>query len=77
MNTGKRGRTVILPMRGNKTAKRWIEWLEKNSQASAGPYPNISGMRERYWGRSALIVKAGVNIYLITSFDDGRRLPWE
>ena len=76
-NNKNRGRTVILPMRGNQTSKKWIEWLDKNCQASAGPYPNIAGMREKYWGKAALIVKAGIYIYLIANNDDGRRLPWE
>ena len=72
--TSKRGRTLILP--SAKRAK-WDKWLEENCMASAGPYPNISGMRERYWGLPALIVKSGIYIYLITSKDDGRTMPWE
>ena len=71
----KRGRTITLPMRGNPNAKRWVKWLDENCQASAGPHPNITGMRNRYWGRMALIVKAGAYIYLITKYDDGRTLP--
>ena len=70
-----RGRTIVVPMKGN-TRKNFIEkWLEKNCQASAGPYPCISGMRNLYWGKEALIVKAGAYIYLMTTKDEGRELP--
>ena len=70
-----RGRTIVVPMKGNPR-KNFIEkWLEKNCQASAGPYPSITGMRNLYWGKEALIVKAGAYIYLMTKKDDGRELP--
>lgn len=32
--------------------------------ASAGPYPNIAGMR-KFWGHKGLIVKSGKYIYKI------------
>ena len=34
---------------------------------SAGPRPNITGMRNNYWGEHALIIKAGIYIYNLTS----------
>ena len=75
--TERKGRTIILKKTETPNAAKWVEWLEKNCQASAGPRPNIIGMRHKYWGNPALIVKAGLYIYLITSRDDGRRMPWE
>lgn len=33
--------------------------------ASAGPYPNITGMKEKYWGLDALCVKCGPYVYLV------------
>ncbi len=32
----------------------------------AGPHPNITGMRNLYWGKDALIVKQGSYAYKIT-----------
>lgn len=72
-----RGRTVYLSKKGNPDAAKWVTWLEENCLASAGPRPNLCGMRRMYWGDKALIVKCGLYAYLITSHDDGRRLPWE
>ena len=75
--TTKKGRTVILNKKTTPAAARWVRWLEENCQASTGPYGNLTGMRNLYWGRQALIVKAGAYLYLIKSIDDGRKLPWE
>ena len=72
----KRGRTVNIPVGRDKLKARVTEkWLEKNCMASTGPYPNITGMRNLYWGKQALIVKHGAYIYLIAKKDDGRELP--
>ena len=73
----RRGRTVILKKKTTPDAAKWVRWLEEKSIASTGPYPNVCGMRNLYWGREALIVRAGAYIYLITKRDDGRKLPWE
>lgn len=74
----RRGRTIyFLKTKHPQDAAKWVKWLEEKCQASAGPYCNLTGMREKYWGREALIVKAGSYAYLITSRDDGRRMPWE
>ena len=73
----KRGRTVYLNKKTTPDAAKWVRWLEENCQASAGKYGSLTGMRKLYWGRQSLIVKAGAYLYLITSNDDGRRLPWE
>ena len=77
VETEKKGRTVVLPKKNNPDAAKWVRWLEENCLASAGPHPNLTGMRNLYWGKSALVVKAGAYLYLITSMDDGRRMPWE
>ena len=73
----KRGRTVYLNKKQTPDAAKWVRWLEDNCQASAGPHGNLTGMRNLYWGRQALVVKAGAYLYLIKSIDDGRELPWE
>lgn len=73
----KKGRTIILKKKSTPDAAKWVKWLEENCLASTGPHPNICGVRNLYWGRKALIVKAGAYIYLITSHDDGRKMPWE
>ena len=31
----------------------------------AGPYPNITGMKNLYWGKDALCVKCGVYVYKV------------
>lgn len=72
-----RGRTIILKKKSTPDAAKWVRWLEEHCEASAGPHPNICGMRNIYWGRASLIVKAGAYIYLITCKDDGRKMPWE
>lgn len=74
---GKKGRTVYFSKRQVPNAAKWVLWLDKNCLASAGPHPNICGMRNLYWGKEALIVKTGSYAYLITCKDDGRKLPWE
>lgn len=73
----RRGRTITLPIKGNPRAKEWVAWLDSVCMGSAGPHPNITGMRNKYWGKEALIVKAGAYIYLIKNHDDGRKMPWE
>lgn len=73
----KKGRTVVLLKKRTPEAAKWVRWLEEKCLASAGPHPNLSGMRNLYWGRAALVVKAGAYLYLITRRDDGRKMPWE
>ena len=73
----KRGRTVTLRKKITPNAAKWVQWLEEKCLASAGPHPNVCGMRNLYWGRASLIVKAGAYVYLISHTDDGRKMPWE
>ena len=37
--------------------------LESECIASAGPYANITGMRNLYWGKECLIIRYGSYIY--------------
>lgn len=74
---GKKGRTVILQKKGNPDAAKWVRWLEEHCQGSAGPYGNLTGMRNLYWGKEALVVKAGAYLYYLKRFDDFKPLPWE
>lgn len=39
--------------------------ITKRNFASAGPYPNITGMKEKYWGLDALCVKCGPYVYKV------------
>lgn len=32
---------------------------------SAGPYPNITGMKKLYWGEDAYCVRCGVYVYKV------------
>lgn len=68
----KTGRTIVIPVKTNKGLEKV---LEKNALASAGPYSNITGMRNLYWGKDALIVKYGVYIYFMGK-DKGQGLPF-
>lgn len=74
---GKRGRTIILKKKGNPDAAKWVRWLEDHCQASAGPHGNLTGMRNLYWGKESLVVKAGAYLYYLKRFDDFKPLPWE
>ena len=74
---GKKGRTVILNKRHTPNAAKWVMWLEENCIGSAGPRGSIVGMRRLFWGKEALVVKAGAYLYYLKRFDDFKPLPWE
>jgi hypothetical protein len=38
---------------------------------SAGPYPNITGMKNLYWGKGAYCIRCGVYVYHVD------RTTWE
>ena len=59
MSTG-RGRTLYVSTRGRPEVARR---LQRDCIASTGPYPCISGMRKKYWGRDALVIRAGAYAY--------------
>lgn len=68
----KRGRTVYIRVRSRP---RMAERLERDCVGSAGPYPSISGMRKLYWGRDALVIKAGSYAYYMGK-DVGQAIPY-
>jgi len=55
-----RGRTLRYSVRGRPEV---VRALQRDCLSSAGPYPSISGMRKKYWGRNALIIRAGAYAY--------------
>ena len=67
-----RGRTIYARIKDNRPLEKW---LQANCEASAGPYPNIAGMRQKYWGRACLIVRAGVYAYNM-GVDRGQSIPY-
>ena len=75
-NENRKGRTITFHKKNTPNAAKWVLWLEENCLASAGPYANLKGMRQSYWGKEALVVKAGTYLYLMGREDDGRDMPW-
>jgi len=59
MSTG-RGRTLYYRTCGRPEV---VRALERSCIGSAGPYPSITGMRKKYWGKNALIIRAGAYAY--------------
>lgn len=37
--------------------------INLSAYGNAGPYPNITGMKEKYWGKDAFCVKCGAYVY--------------
>ena len=66
-----RGRTIYVRIRNRQHVE---QWLSSNCVASTGPYPNITGMRNLYWGHDCLIVRAGAYIYNMGR-DVGQEIP--
>lgn len=66
-----RGRTIYLRLRGRAGLARL---LARYCIGSAGPYPSIRGMRKLYWGKDALVVKAGAYAYYMGK-DTGQAVP--
>lgn len=54
------GRTIYVRIKGKPQVERW---LRDHCVASSGPYSNITSMRLQYWGRDALVVRAGSITY--------------
>lgn len=57
-----KGKTVYV-----KT-KDFGKYLKDNNlsiSGSAGPYPNITGMRKLYWGKDCLVIKSGAYAYKV------------
>ena len=56
----KRGRTLYVRTRGRPEV---VRRLQHDCIGSAGPYPSITGMRKKYWGMDALVIRAGAYAY--------------
>lgn len=37
--------------------------INLNAYACAGPYPNVTGMKNKYWGKNAYCIRVGVYVY--------------
>ena len=70
MAKGERGCTIY-----RRSTPRMRQWLDQESLACAGPYPCITGMRNKYWGKSANIVRCGRYAYLLKSCKDPYNVP--
>ena len=56
-------------MRTPYVPAKYYEQLSAQQRASAGPYCNITGMKEKYWGKDAPVVKCGVYAFLLNKRD--------
>lgn len=54
-------------MRYKYTSVKNYNRLRLAAFPSAGPHPNITGMRSKYWGRDAYIIKCGAYAYKVDS----------
>ena len=68
----RRGRTVYLRLRDRVGL---VKRLERDCIGSAGPYPSICGMRKKYWGMDALVIRAGSYAYYMGK-DTGQAVPY-
>ena len=59
-----RGKTIYVPV-------RYRQLVERYCLGSAGPRPNITGMRNLYWGDAPLI-RCGAYVYRMNWEDMGR-----
>lgn len=64
-----RGRTITI---SKKAYPNMGGILASECIASAGPYANITGMRNLYWGKECLIIRYGSYIYNM-----GKSNKWE
>ena len=71
MTRRRRGRTLYVRVMGRQHVE---QWLRDNCIASSGPYSDIAGMRNLYWGRMALVVRAGEYCYNMGT-DVGQAIP--
>lgn len=71
MTGRRRGRTLYVHVRGRPHVEKW---LRDNCIASSGPYSSITGMCNLYWGRMALVVRAGSCCYNMGT-DVGQVIP--
>ena len=71
MTWRRRGRTLYVRVRGRPHVEKW---LRDNCISSSGPYSNITGMRNLYWGLMDLVVRAGSCCYNMGT-DVGQVIP--
>ena len=45
-----------------------------NDYGSAGPNPNISGMKQNFWGNDAYTVKCGSYVYFLGRYPDEKAM---
>jgi hypothetical protein len=45
--------------------KKDLGLIDLDNYPSAGPYPSVTGMRKKFWGENACIIKNGVYIYKV------------
>lgn len=64
-----RGKTITISKKAYPTMGKL---LAAECIASAGPYANITGMRNLYWGKECLIIRYGSYIYNM-----GKSSRWE
>lgn len=67
-----RGRTITIRVKDNPNLGKI---LDEKCIGSAGPYGNLTGMRQKYWGEQALVVKYGAYLYYFGE-DRGQDLPF-
>ena len=68
----KKGRTIVLLKKKTPDAAKWVEWLERNCQSSAGPRCSLVGMRKMYDVFNAICVGDlgfNVSIFPTVQFD--------
>lgn len=51
-------KTIYLPI-----GKQKLLSFNLSDYPNAGPHPSVSGMRSKYWGIDALVVRSGVYAY--------------
>lgn len=67
-----RGRTITIRVKDRPNLGKV---LDEKCIGSAGPYGNLTGMRQKYWGEQALVVKYGAYLYYFGE-DRGQDLPF-
>ena len=58
-------------MRTKRLSKHFKGFVE-GKYPNAGPNPNITGMKEKYYGKDSMTVMCGKYLYLLPDTDEGR-----
>lgn len=67
-----RGRTITIRVKDRPNLGKV---LDRTCIGSTGPHGNLTGMRNLYWGKQALVVKYGAYLYYMGK-DKGQELPF-